>query len=155
MAQLLSFPLSTKPHIAPKHPSGSLSKAWLPSLNVKVTATKRRAAALPIACSLGGDATTSTVVKEPPEAVPASVVLGRSSFPPGFTFGVASSAYQVPYRAAFTCHRCSLQNFLFPFSDKWIDFHDECRLKERGTKMGEGQAYGTLTPTNNHVYIIN
>ena len=99
MSQLLSFPLATKGHTAPKHPSDSLSKAWLPCsrLDVKVTAAipaKNKRGAV-VVCSVGGDGTKKPTVVKEPEVAPASVVLGRSSFPPGFAFGVASSAYQV------------------------------------------------------------
>jgi len=98
MAQLISFSFPPKAYVTHK-PSASLSKEWLPSLDVKVTTNipalnKKRAVPISVVCSLGGDGTTSTTVKEP-EAVPADVVLGRSSFPPNFIFGTASSAYQI------------------------------------------------------------
>lgn len=106
MSLLLSFPLPTKSHSVPKIPG--LSKALLPFLDHVKVATKtaaqnqRRAIALPVFCSVGRNGSpvaAAKVVEEPeaPASVPASTVLGKSSFPPGFIFGVASSAYQVSH----------------------------------------------------------
>ncbi|XP_008807567.3 furostanol glycoside 26-O-beta-glucosidase-like [Phoenix dactylifera] len=74
---------------SPKVPT--LSKGWA-SLRGKAKVpgnTRRRV--LPVVRSANGN----VAVVEAPEEVPAQVTLGRSSFPPGFAFGVASSAYQV------------------------------------------------------------
>ena len=58
----------------------------------------------PIVCSVNGvvpvtnvpvEKATTVPVRNAPEDIPARTVLGRSSFPPGFVFGTASSAYQV------------------------------------------------------------
>ena len=58
----------------------------------------------PIVCSVNGpspgtnvpvEKATTVPVGKAPEDIPARTVLGRSSFPQGFVFGTASSAYQV------------------------------------------------------------
>ncbi|EHA8589988.1 Furostanol glycoside 26-O-beta-glucosidase [Cocos nucifera] len=87
---LLGVAASAKTHAAPQLPR--LGSKGLASLEGKARlplSAIKTSRSLNIHCKRGGAAVVNDVVEAKP-----SVLLGRKSFPPGFTFGAASSAYQ-------------------------------------------------------------
>ncbi|XP_038989654.1 furostanol glycoside 26-O-beta-glucosidase-like [Phoenix dactylifera] len=90
---LLSVVPSATAHAASQLPRLGSNAKGLASLEGKARmplSTNKTSHSLNVRCIRGGAA----VVNDAVEAKP-SVLLGRKSFPPGFTFGAASSAYQI------------------------------------------------------------